>query len=138
MPGPGRPRLAERYGGHIRRCEDLIADRLPKLIDNLFALADGVTVTEATEQGERTYRNPPDRAANIYLIDRILGKPTALVEHAGPAEMQAWEMTTVELIDRVRAIAEAAGYQLIPPANGQCVECTVAGGEAQANGRCVE
>jgi hypothetical protein len=48
---------------------------------NLDWLADGFWV-EDPEKG-RIYHRPPDRAANIYLIDRVLGKPTEKHEHTG-------------------------------------------------------
>jgi hypothetical protein len=138
MPGPGRPRLAERYGGHIRRCEDLIADRLPKVLDSLFALADGVTVAEATEQGERIYRKPPDRRACEYLVNRILGRPVEQVEHSGVGEPAPWEMSTDQLLDRAKQLLEMHGCQVIPQGNGRGVECVPADGDARANGQCVE
>ena len=81
----GRPRKADLYGGHIRAAEDKVADRLPQLIDNLFALADGVTVQEEDENGgTRIYSRPPCRASNEYLINRIMGKPTETQEISGP------------------------------------------------------
>jgi hypothetical protein len=51
----------------------IVAD-LERYKRNLDALADGVYVED--EKGGRVYQTPPDRAANIYLIDRILGRPT--------------------------------------------------------------
>jgi hypothetical protein len=71
----GRPKKADKYGGHIAQAEDLIADRLPSLIDNLFSLADGIEVQEETPNGPRIYSRPPDRQANEYLVNRIMGKP---------------------------------------------------------------
>lgn len=75
--GAGRRRKAIKYAGQIAAAEDRIADKLPGLIDNMLVLADGVRVEETnivTGQPE-VYQKPPDRAANIYLIDRILGRP---------------------------------------------------------------
>jgi hypothetical protein len=80
----------------------------------------------------------PSFKAISYALNRILGKPTERVEHAGAVEMPPWEMSTDQLIDRARAILEAHGCQVVPQANWQCVECAPAGGEAQANGRGVE
>jgi hypothetical protein len=75
--GPGRPRKAEKFSGPIAKAEKQIADRLPQLIDNLLRLAEGVWVEETTPTGQRiTYKTPPDRQSNEYLINRILGKPT--------------------------------------------------------------
>lgn len=81
----GRPRKAEKYGGHIARAEDLIADRLPQLVENLLKLAAGVLVQETDRDGGvEVFTKPPDRAANEYLINRILGRPTDQVEVSGP------------------------------------------------------
>lgn len=82
--GAGRPSLAEKYGGHIAEVHDRIAERLPRLIENLFTLADGVTVQEPDEQGGvRVYTRPPDRQANVDLMNRIMGKPTERQEIVG-------------------------------------------------------
>ncbi|MGD9617155.1 MAG: hypothetical protein AB7W06_17405 [Alphaproteobacteria bacterium] len=82
---PGRPRKAEKYGGHIARAEDLIADRLPQLVENLLKLAAGVLVQETGKDGgTEIFSKPPDRAANEYLLNRILGRPTDQVEVSGP------------------------------------------------------
>jgi len=81
----GRPRKENLYGGHIRAAEDKVADRLPALIDNLLALADGVWTEETTRDGvRRVYREIPDRASNEYLINRIMGKPVESQEISGP------------------------------------------------------
>lgn len=111
-PGAGRPRKADKYAGQIAAAEDQIADKLPKLIANLLKLANGgfKEVQEewqpaglvTTGSGEyetlvfpekpadelvRVKRTvsvaAPDRAANTYLIDRILGKPTQRTELTG-------------------------------------------------------
>lgn len=58
----------------------VVAD-LQRYKANLDWLADGVWVEDA-EKG-RIYQRLPDRAANIYLIDRVLGKPTEKHEHTG-------------------------------------------------------
>jgi hypothetical protein len=80
----GRPRKVDKYGGHIARAEDLIADRLPDLVENLFRLAEGVEVQKADRTGKPyVYSQPPDREANVYLINRILGKPKERIEHSG-------------------------------------------------------
>lgn len=81
----GRPRKDELYGGHIRAAEDQIANQLPRFIDNLMRLADGVTVQEEDANGQvRIYSRPPDRASNEYLVNRIMGKPTETREISGP------------------------------------------------------
>jgi hypothetical protein len=95
----GRPRKTDLYGGHIRAAEDQIADRLPALIDNLFRLADGVTVQEEDDNGkERIYSKPPDRASNEYLLNRIMGKPTEIQEVSGPDGEALSTGTTVILL----------------------------------------
>lgn len=80
----GRPRKADLYGGHIRAAEDKVADRLPELFDNLFALAGGIWIEEEDGEGtRRVYRRPPCRQSNEYLINRIMGKPTEVQEVSG-------------------------------------------------------
>lgn len=81
--GPGRPKKADKYAGAIARAEKRIADRLPELIDNLFLLASGVLVEEDTPAGVSIFKRPPDRAANEYLINRIMGKPIERQEIGG-------------------------------------------------------
>lgn len=67
----------------MRAAEKQIADRLPHLIANMLILADGVRV-EGDIPGEDgitpVYTKPPDRAANEYLINRVMGKPTDKTE----------------------------------------------------------
>jgi hypothetical protein len=80
-PGAGRKPKEQKFESAITVAERRIADRLPQLLENLFVLADGVTVQEVDSAGGlRVYTRPPDRKANEYLIDRILGRPTAKVE----------------------------------------------------------
>lgn len=111
-PGAGRKAKAEKYAAQIAAAEDQIADRLPRLIGNLLKLADGgfeVVENHYAPAGTVTVgsgeyltlvypdkladelvlikrvksRAAPDRAANIDLINRILGKPTTQVEVSG-------------------------------------------------------
>jgi hypothetical protein len=108
----GRPRKAEQYAGAIAKAEKRIADRLPELIDNMLTLANGgyERIEEqwapagslwigSGEFARKMYPMLPDdemvlvkrtrsiadkdRAANVYLIDRILGKPTERQEVTG-------------------------------------------------------
>src|SRR5215216_620142 len=74
----GRPSKRDKYAGAIARAEGRIAKNLSQYIANMEALADGVLVEEAnTITGmPQVYQRPPDRAANEYLINRIMGKPT--------------------------------------------------------------
>ena len=107
--GAGRPRKSEKYAGQIAAADDRIDDRLPRLLENLEQLANGgyQQVEEVRKPAglifvgsgewatlafphlppetlvcvERTVRvAAPDRAANIYLVDRILGKPTQQID----------------------------------------------------------
>lgn len=83
--GPGRPRKADKFSGAIAKAEKQIADRLPQLIANMLVLADGVFVeeTNAVTGEQQVYKRPPDRQANEYLINRILGKPIERQEIGG-------------------------------------------------------
>jgi hypothetical protein len=81
----------------IQIAEKRIADRLPSLIDNLLVLADGVRVSKTTSEGDEVvYRQPPDRAANEYLINRVMGKPTDKTE----AEVSVTGGVTIFLPER--------------------------------------
>lgn len=92
-PGAGRPRKQEKYAAPIAAAEDRIADHLPRLIDNLLHLAHGWEQVEERYEVARdrdpqelvlvariVRRAAPDRKANEYLIDRLMGRPTAKVE----------------------------------------------------------
>lgn len=71
----GRPRKENLYRGRIRSAEDIIADRLPDLIQNLLELSNGIWIEETDSHGKRkVYSRPPDRESNVYLINRIMGK----------------------------------------------------------------
>ena len=82
----GRPRKSEQFAGQVAKAEKKIADNLPKLIENMLTLANGVTVQEIDVEtgGVTIYQKPPDFKANQYLIDRIMGKPTERTEVSGP------------------------------------------------------
>jgi hypothetical protein len=81
----GRPRRADKHAGAIAKAEQRIAQKLPQLIDNMLALSEGIWVEEKTAEGLRiVYKRAPDRAANEYLINRIMGKPTERKELSGP------------------------------------------------------
>jgi hypothetical protein len=81
----GRTPKAEKFAGQIAKAEGRIAKNLVRYIENMEALADGVFVEEIDETGKRTiYQRPPDRAANEYLINRVMGKPTERREISGP------------------------------------------------------
>lgn len=80
----GRPAKADKFAGQIAKAEGRIAKNLVRYIENMEALADGIFTEERTEEGARiVYQRPPDRQANQYLIDRIMGKPTERKELTG-------------------------------------------------------
>lgn len=113
-PGAGRPRKADAYARPIARSEKRIADKLPWLIDQMFSLAEGVTVQEADgHDGFRIYSRPPDRQAISYLVDRVMGRPTERQELTGkdgdPLEMEHAVLTDAERLRRVTALLERAG-----------------------------
>lgn len=110
--GAGRKRKDVKHETAIAQAENRIVDRLPHIIDNMFYLAMGgyERVEEqyapagslyigSGEFVERMYPDKPrdelvlikrtvsiadkDRAANVYLIDRIMGKPTQQTELTG-------------------------------------------------------
>lgn len=81
----------------LAECDKLICDNLSKLIANMLKLANGgyerVEEKWQPAEGESLEVNPrmtlverkvstaePDRFANVYLIDRILGRPRQSVE----------------------------------------------------------
>jgi hypothetical protein len=102
-PGAGRKRKSDKFAGQIAKAEKVIADRLPDYIGNLQQLADGVFVEEMTIEGARiVYQRPPDRQANEYLLNRIMGKPTERKEHTFP-DKPLEEMTE----DELRAIRDS-------------------------------
>lgn len=92
----------------VAEADKAICDELPKLINNMVRLANGgyPRVEERWEPGEvltpgedgkeptrktelvlverKVSTADADRAANQYLIDRILGKPKQAVEMSGP------------------------------------------------------
>jgi hypothetical protein len=83
-PGAGRKKKADKFSTEIQAAERQIADKLPALIGNLIRLADGVPVRDFDPDGGAiVFERPPDRQANQYLIDRVLGRPTQAVEMGG-------------------------------------------------------
>ena len=111
--GPGRPRRADKHAGAVAKAEKQIRDRLPDLVDNMLHLANGgyerveeewqpagLVYVGSGEYARRAFPELPpdqpvlvkrktsiadrDRAANEYLINRIMGKPTERTELSGP------------------------------------------------------
>jgi hypothetical protein len=118
----------------IAEAEKEICDALPRLIANMIYLANGgyerveekwtpsemevVVVQEGSDPpppelvlSERKVSiAEPDRAANQYLIDRILGKPTERKEVSGPegGPVQVLDLTKMSDAE-LRAIVEIEG-----------------------------
>lgn len=69
----------------ITKADRRIAKNLVRYIENLERLADGVLVEDVNiVTGDvGVYQKPPDRQANEYLINRIMGKPTERTELTG-------------------------------------------------------
>jgi hypothetical protein len=78
-PGAGRKRKSDKFAGQIAKAESRIADRLLDYLDNMEQLAAGIWMDEVDKEGERRlYLRAPDRQANEYLINRIMGKPPSV------------------------------------------------------------
>ncbi len=65
--------------------EKKVTERIGKkgkmLVDKLFELAQGVYIAEKVGNKEiRYYQVPPNLQAIVYMLDRVLGKPTQYVE----------------------------------------------------------
>jgi hypothetical protein len=105
-PGAGRKARADKHAGQIAAAEQKIADRLPDLVENLLILASGAWVQgdKCDDQGKPlVYLTPPDRSANVYLLDRILGKPTNRCEVSGE-DGQPFKVYVGVDVDRVCGI----------------------------------
>lgn len=93
-PGSGRPTkdVTKLRAEIVAETEKVICDALPQLIKNMLVLANGgyerveEKHTDAEGLGILTLTErkvsiaEPDRGANQYLIDRILGKPKQQVD----------------------------------------------------------
>lgn len=146
----GRPRKADQYAGEIASGERRIADRLPDLIDNMFVLANGgyERVEEqwapagslyvgSGDSLRRMYPDKPgdemvlvrrvlsiadkDRAANQYLIDRIMGKPTERQEMSGP-DGGPIEMTARERRKRIDELITKRRNRIASPVGDGAAE----------------
>lgn len=83
-PNSGPKPKAEKFESAIAAADLRISENLVRYIENLERLADGVTVSETDREGkEHIYTRAPDRQANEYLINRIMGKPTERKEVTG-------------------------------------------------------
>ncbi len=92
-PGAGRKSAADLAlrDDFNAAARDTIVEWLPQLLANLKTLADGSGPL-----------NPPSLAANQYLLDRVLGKPTQSIEHSGQGGGPlALTVTLESALDRV-------------------------------------
>ena len=64
-----------------KQATEYLESRLIKNLINLGALADGIIVKD---NGKPAYVVPPDRESNVYLTNRLIGKPTERVEDNRP------------------------------------------------------
>jgi hypothetical protein len=134
--GSGRKRTRDKFESQINAAEQKIADRLPEILDNLFHLANGgyQRVKEKFElakkrdaKGRVIYddKDEPlmemvcvertveiadkDRAANVALMERILGKPAQSHElDAGDGEVATFAIVRVPVKETVEEWQKAA------------------------------
>lgn len=81
-PGAGRRPRPKQHEQAIEAAEAQIVEALPNVIGALLELSLGITVQEVDEKtgAINVYTRPPDGKAGMYLVDRILGKPTQRAE----------------------------------------------------------
>jgi len=84
-PGAGRKPRAKKFESIIQKADNRIAENLVRYIENMERLADGVLVEDVNVLTAKTfvYQEPPNRQANEYLINRVMGKPTERQELNG-------------------------------------------------------
>ena len=112
-PGAGRKPLAEKYERPINLAEKKIADKLPFIVDRMLELAEGVKVLDVNlvTMEQSVYTRPPDRQAIQYLVDRIMGKPEAKIDH---------DVNHKGSIDhRLREVPDDALKQMLEAAEGE-------------------
>lgn len=118
MPArPGRPRKADKYGGHIAAAEDLIADKLPWIVAKGLELIEGVWVEEPGPKGtRRVYKRPPCSRTMLAFLERIAGKAVQAVElnngDDGPLKIQ---VVYADALDPADAPEAAPGAGEDPP-----------------------
>jgi hypothetical protein len=109
-PGAGRkPKAFKRIVNEtpIQVAEGKIRDRLPWLVDKMLELAEGVYEERSVAEGVQiVYKQPPDRQAIAYLIDRVMGKASQPVEIIGA--IRDWARSSG--VDEDAAVAEAEQY----------------------------
>ena len=121
--GPGRKRKADKFARPIARAEKQIADQLPALITNMLTLANGVLVedTNPVTGNVQIYQKPPDRAANEYLINRILVKPIERQEIGG-VDGGPIEVAFVNYRTGITDPSEGSGDDSDSPGEGESAE----------------
>jgi hypothetical protein len=95
--GAGRKPKVVRHARMIAKVEKLIADGLPKRIATLEALSDGILCQRETADGPKVYEVPPDRQANIFLVERIMGKAQESVDHTTDGDKLPSAPTIIEV-----------------------------------------
>ncbi|MEK6897601.1 MAG: hypothetical protein AABW93_03670 [Nanoarchaeota archaeon] len=77
--------------GRRKEIREMLEERVTKrigrkgkyLTDKLFELVDGIyTVQKESGREIRYYKVPPNLAAIVYALDRVLGKPKQFTEHS--------------------------------------------------------
>lgn len=65
-----------------RRIQEHLSSRLDSYLERLDELADGIWILYRAPDGSvtKTYRRPPDPKVLMYLVDRLIGKPTQQLE----------------------------------------------------------
>lgn len=150
-PGAGRKPKSDTFKLPIARAEKRIADHLPQLIDNMLHLANGgydrvdeewqpagLVYIGSGEFARRAFPDLPDdepvlvkrkrtiadcdRAANEYLINRILGRPTERQELTGkggkPIEVSDARARLLGILTRRAADADESGDDGDPRGSG--------------------
>lgn len=107
-PGAGRKRgpVREILDSASAQADKMIAEHLPQAIKNMIVLANGVTVQEELTGDGVTpivYTRPPDRQANEYLINRVMGKPTEKIQADVNSRVEIAEIETVMPADEAEA-----------------------------------
>lgn len=84
-PGAGRKPKREVFEGEITKADRRLAKNLIRHIENMERLANGILVQETNTKTGATfvYVASPDRQANEYLINRVMGKPIERQQHSG-------------------------------------------------------
>lgn len=91
-----------------------IGKRVKWLLDKSFELADGIYTIDARDPDKvKYYKKAPDLDAIIYLIDRLIGKPTAKTENKNTEEKKG-------VVAIQNMIVQLAGGNLVinDPLNG--------------------